>query len=320
MVFSTLFHPPILFFLLGVIASVCKSNLEIPEQIKKFLSIYLLMVIGLNGGYELKITGITHSVVFFFAICILFSILVPIIAYGVLRRRENVADSVLIASCYGSVSAVTFITASGFLVDNSIHFDGYLAAALAIMEFPAIMIGLLFYKVFSPSEFRYIDLVKDILKRTLLDQSILLLVGSIIIGYICGIDGKEELHSFTSDIFKGMLCLYLLDVGLQSGREIPKIVSSSIYLILFALVVPIINGCIGILVSHYLFHFNVGNSLLVVMLFASASYIAVPASMRISIPEANIGVSVTMTLLVTFVFNVLFAMPIYYSILNYLNQ
>ncbi len=315
--FATLIHPPILFFVLGLLASLLKSNLEIPEPIQKFLSIYLLMVIGLRGGYELSRVGLSPHVIVFLLICVFFSFLIPIVCYFVLRLKENIPDSVLIASCYGSVSAVTFLTASAFLHGNNIQFDGYLTAALAVMEFPAIIIGLIIYYFFSHSNNKLtkFDIFKNIINRSLLDSSIFLLLGSIIIGYLCGHEGREELQAFTSDIFNGMLCFYLLNIGIKAGKEVYNLITSSIYLIAFAIIVPIINGSLGIMVSFYILHFDIGNCLLVTMLFASASYIAVPASMRTSIPEANVGVAVTLTLVVTFVFNVIVAMPIYYQIL-----
>ncbi len=313
---DNLLHPTILFFILGLVVSLLKSDLDVPDQISKFLSIYLLMSIGLNSGYELGVIGISISVAKFFVVCILFAVLIPTIGYFTLRYKHNVADSSLIAACYGSVSAVTFLAATSFLIDNEIKFDGYITTALGLMEFPAIIVGLIFYKLFTHAYINKKQLVKYIIQHTLLDSSIVLLLGSIAIGYISGMDGKEEMMPFISNIFKGMLALYLLDIGIKAGRHLPQIVNSSFFLIIFAIVVPIINGIIGILVSHFILHFDIGNSLLVTMLFASASYLVVPSSMSISIPDANSNTAVTITLVITFTFNVLLAMPVYYFILE----
>ncbi|MDD3265934.1 MAG: sodium-dependent bicarbonate transport family permease [Burkholderiales bacterium] len=318
--YSLFMHPPILFFILGVFASICKSNLDTPEQIKQFISIYLLMAIGLKAGYELSEVGLATNIIYLFAFCILFSIVVTIIAYIILQFKENNADAALISACYGSVSIVTFLSAIGFLENNQIAFDGYITTALGLMEAPPILISLLLYNIASkktnPNKNK--SWVKSAVKSSLLEQSILMLLGSIIIGYLCGLDGKEELKPFVGDIFKGMLSIYLLGMGVKAGKEMPKLLSSSKNLIIFAIITPCITGTLGMLSSVYIFHLNAGNALLITMLFGSASYVAVPSSMQTSVPESNVGMAVTMTLLITFILNIIILMPIYYQIIVYL--
>lgn len=300
---------------MGLLASLVKSGLKIPDSIKKFLSIYLLISIGMNGGYEIFNSGLTIQAISVIACCMLFSFISPFIMYQILKTKESKPNAVMIASSYGSVSAVTFITAVSVLTYLKKDFDGYMTAALALMESPAIISGLIIYNLGNKPQ-SFLKMTKEIFHKSVLDPHMILLLGSIIIGFLCQHDGKTEMEPFTTDLFKGMLTLYLLDMGIIAGSQVSYLRKSGAFLILFALICPIINALIGISVAYCL-HLSIGNALLLTVLFGSASYIAVPAILRMSIPEANAGMVIQLSLIVTFLFNVVVGIPIYYDVLKW---
>ncbi|MBI1222087.1 MAG: sodium-dependent bicarbonate transport family permease [Bacteroidetes bacterium] len=312
-------HPPVLFFFLGILAVFVKSDLEIPPQIAKFLSIYLLFDIGFKGGDELFHSGFNSTVITVVIVCISASALIPFIVFPILRRKLDVYNSGAIAGTYGSISAVTFATATSFLEANKINFGGYMVAGMALMESPAIISGLTLIrsKIAKESEAEEDSKVKwgPILKEALFNGSVLLLVGSLVIGLLTGNTGEAELKPFISDIFKGMLSLYMLDMGLLAGRRLRELRNSGIFLTVFALCYPIIAGMIGIAIS-YAVGLQPGDALLQTILIASASYIAVPAAMRLAVPQANMSLLLPMSLGITFTFNIAFGIPLFNAIIH----
>jgi hypothetical protein len=328
---SNVLHPPVLFFLLGMIAIFVKSDLEIPPQISKFLSIYLLFDIGIKGGEELFHSGVTPEILKIIVVCVLFSFVVPFIIYQFLRRKLNNADAAAISAAYGSVSAVTFATAISYLESLHVVFGGYMVAGMALMESPAIVAGLILYNVYKVKQAK-LNLTttensdeeiktyskKDILHEAIFNGSVFLLIGSLIIGLLCGKSGETELAPFVGGIFKGMLSLYMLDMGLIAAKRFKDLKASGVFLGLFALIFPLIGATLGIGTS-YLLGLQAGDSLLLTILFASASYVAVPAAMRNAIPEANMSLLLPMTLGFTFTFNVVFGIPMYFYFISLLH-
>ncbi len=313
-------HPPVLFFFLGLLAIAVKSDLEIPNQIGKFLSIYLLFDIGIKGGEELFHSGFSLVVVKVVIACLLLSFFIPFIIYKVLRLKLDVYNAGAIAATYGSISAVTFATSVSFLESSNVPFGGYMVAGMALMESPAIVAGLILIglglknskdtnEVSEKRDF------KAILHEACFNGSVFLLVGSLVIGMVSGTAGEAELKPFVTDIFKGMLSLYMLDMGLLAGRRLGELRKSGPSLVIFALLYPIVFSFLGTAVS-YLLGLQPGDALLMTVLVASASYIAVPAAMRISVPQANMSLLLPMSLGVTFTFNVTIGIPMYYSIIT----
>lgn len=309
------FHPPVLFFFLGLIAPLIKSDLEIPEQIGKFLSLYLLFDIGLNGGFHLYESGFNSTVIKVIMCCLLGSFLVPFIVYPVLRKKLDIYNASAVSATYGSISAVTFATGTSFLQFKGIPFGGYIVAGMALMESPAIISGIINLRS-RTSGTKKVKWGK-VLHEAFCNGSVLLLVGALIVGYATGERGHNEVKPFVSDIFKGMLSLYMLDMGILAGRRLHELKKEGVFLVLFALIYPLFGASLGILLS-YIVGLDVGTSLLLSILFASASYIAVPAAMRIAVPQANMSILLPMSLAVTFSFNVILGIPIYYGVIHYL--
>ena len=311
-------HPPVLFFFLGIIATLLRSDLHIPDQISRFLSIYLLFDIGFKGGQELFHSGYTHQMLGVMVACVACSFLLPFAVYPIMRRKLNSYNAGAIAASYGSVSAVTFATASAFLDAKGIAFSGYMVAGMAMMESPAIVSGLiLIRKGIRKSGLTQTGngSMKEVVRESLTNGSVLLLVGSLLIGMVTGNTGKQELEPFIDDIFKGMLSLYMLDMGILAGKRLGDLRRSGMYLSVFSLVYPAFGGLIGVGVSYFL-GLNQGDALLFTMLLASASYIAVPAAMRMSVPQANIGILLPMTLGLTFTLNVTLGIPLFYMLIQ----
>jgi hypothetical protein len=314
LVISNFLNPPILFFFLGVTAVLVKSDLEIPAPIPKLFSLYLLLSIGFKGGVELAKSGITQSVVLTLLLAIMMSVLVPVYSFFILRLKLDPYNSAAIAATYGSISAVTFITASSFLSALKIPFDGYMVAALALMESPAIIVGLILVNVFAykkgekgeSSEINW----PEVLQEAFLNSSVFLLVGSVVIGVLTGEHGGEVLKPFTKDIFYGVLTFFLLDMGLVAARRIKDLQKTGAFLISFAILMPLLNAAIGLLIARSI-NMPQGDALLFTVLCASASYIAVPAAMRMTVPEANPSLYISSALAVTFPFNILIGIPLY---------
>jgi hypothetical protein len=315
---ANLLSPPVLFFFLGALAVAVRSDLEVPQPIPKLLSLYLLLSIGFKGGVELRESGDDGGALTALLAATLMSIVVPLYAFAFLRRRLDVNNAAALAAAYGSVSAVTFITASAFLRRIGVPFGGYMVACLALMESPAIVIGVMLARMQRDAAGGQARIAWDeFLREALFNGSVLVLVGSLIIGAITGSAGKEALYPFTNEIFTGALCLFLLDMGLVSARRVGPLLAMGAFPLAFAVLFPLLNAALGLGVAR-LVGMSAGDAILFVVLCASASYIAVPAAIRLVLPEANPGLYVSMPLAFTFPFNVTLGIPLYTTAVNLL--
>lgn len=317
LILTNILNPPILFFFLGMLAVWVGSDLDIPQPLPKFFSLYLLFSIGFRGGVELRSSGITSQIVLLLLVAIVFAVVVPLYSFAILRRRLGTGDAAAVAATYGSVSAVTFIAATSFLNQLGLPYGGYMVAAMALMESPAIVIGVVLFRLAhsrdssASSTFDWHEVLRD----ALFNGSVFLLIGSLVIGLLTGEEGGKALHPFTEDIFRGVLSLFLLDMGLVSARRVASLRALGAFPLGFAVSMPLLNAALGILAA-WLLGASQGDALLLCVLCASASYIAVPAAMRLAIPEANPGLYVTMALALTFPFNIIVGLPLYMTVIS----
>jgi hypothetical protein len=335
-ILDNILSPPILFFFLGVFAVFVKSNLDIPHALAQFFTLYLLMDIGFKGGHELFLNGFSPEIVKILGACMLMAFLIPVYAYFILRMKFSIENSAALAATYGSVSAVTFVSTSAFLDYMKVKSGGYMVAGMALMEAPAIIIGVIIYQYFLSKENKgaMIDeaelalsggKVSDeythtsinwghLLNDAFFNGSVLLLLGSLLIGYVTGKSGWKSFESFDA-IFKGILAFYLLDNCMIAARQIRDLKGNVFFLLGFGILFPLFNAILGILICKYILFTGVGDALLFTVLCASASYIAVPAAMRLAIPKANPALTVPVALGITFPFNVIVGIPTYYNII-----
>ena len=328
---KTLLDPAILFFIFGVIAGALKSNLEIPQPISRFLSLYLLMALGLKGGFALAHSGFTGQVATSLGCAVLLAVAVPMLGYGLLRRFLSDFDATAVAATYGSVSAVTFVTAVQTLENQHVVFGGYMSAAMALMESPAIILAVLFANALrqkqaasmapissggaavltigSPPPAAGIPIGK-ILHDSFTDGAQLLLLGAMVIGILSGDAGKVAMQPFSGDLFKGMLAFFLLDMGLLTARSLSQLQGRSPWLIAYAIVAPLVHATLALLLA-WMLAIPAGDATLLMVLAASASYIAVPAVLRYAIPEASPSLYFGLSLGITFPLNLLFGIPLY---------
>lgn len=320
LILQNILNPPILFFFLGMLAVFLKSDLSIPQPLPKLFSLYLLIAIGLHGGYELSKSGITTDVFKSLSLAIFMATIVPIYSYFILRTKLDTYNSVAIAATYGSISAVTFITGITYLQAINIEYGGYMVAAMTLMESPAIVIGLVFAALFAKDSkkesYEKTDW-KDILREAFLNPSVFLLVGALIIGILTGEKGWHSMEPLFGTLFKGFLAFFLLDMGLVAAKKIYELKKVGFFLIGFAIIMPIVNACVAIALTYF-FDISKGDAFLLALLSASASYIAVPAAMRLSVPEANPGLYLPLSLAITFPFNISLGIPLYYYFINIL--
>jgi hypothetical protein len=314
LLFDNLTNPALLFFFLGILSVQLKSDLEIPANSAKFISIYLLFSIGFKGGQELAHSAFTMEILWSLLFGIFLAIAVPVYTYFVLRRKFSVSNAGAIAASYGSVSAVTFVTAISFLEIEQISFGGHMVAVMALMEAPSIIVGVLLIALFSKDKADNIGMGK-VLHHSLTNGSVLLILGSLVIGFLASEQHAQGIEPFTTDIFKGFLAVFLLDMGITSGKKLSAFLKKGKFAFLFAIIVPIINGCTVALASGA-FTESVGNRFLFAILASSASYIAVPAAMRIAAPKANPSLYLPMALAITFPFNITLGMPLYLFIIQ----
>lgn len=316
LVLSNLTNPTLLFFILGIIAASIRSDLEIPATSAKFISLYLLFSIGFKGGMELSHSGLTREVGITLVIALLFSVLIPIYTYFILRRKLDVYNAGALAATYGSVSAITFVTACSFLADKNVAFSGHLVACMALMEAPAIIIGMILIRLFSKERTHMQPRsIGDIIREALSNGSVLMILGSLIIGMVANEKQAEEFKPFTSDIFKGFLAVFLLDMGITAAKRIRTFQNRGVFLTLFGLIVPIVNALLAIALSHAL-GVKDADAFLLAVLASSASYIAVPAALRLAVPQADPGYYIPMALAITFPFNIVVGIPLYYGLLS----
>jgi hypothetical protein len=315
---DNLTNPALLFFFLGILAVQLKSDLTIPQNSSKFISLYLLLSIGFKGGQELSHSDFSIEILWSLLFGIFLAIAVPIYTYFILRIKFSVENSGAIAAAYGSVSAVTFVTTISFLEMEQIPFSGHMVAVMALMEAPSIMVGLLLMSIFNKKKKKEEAIsVKKVLHHSLTNGSVLLIIGSLIIGFLASEAQAEGIKPFTTDIFKGFLAVFLLDMGITSGKKLSDFRKKGVFAFAFSIIVPIINGCIVAFVTGS-FITDVGNRLLFAILAASASYIAVPAAMKLANPKANPSLYIPMALAITFPFNITLGIPLYLCVINLL--
>lgn len=311
---SNLLNPVILFFCLGVLAVLFKSNLEIPQPLPKLFTLYLLFTIGYKGGAELRASGFDNQIILILLAAVAMSVVVPLYTFFILKKKLSVHNAAAIAATYGSVSAVTFITATAFLQSQGIETGGHMVAAMALMEAPPIIIGVLLFSLFSRNAQTRISYSK-VFNEAFLNGSVFLLLGSLVVGFLAGSEGQEALKPFTEEIFKGMLAFFMLDMGMIAAGKIKDFKSSGVFLTSFAILIPPVNAMMAIGLAQ-LIGMDMGSALLFTVLAASASYIAVPAAMRLAIPEASPSIYVPMSLAITFPFNIIIGIPLYMAVIN----
>lgn len=318
---QSLLDPAILFFIFGILAGLMKSNLEIPSQIAKFLSLYLLMALGLKGGFALAHSGLNLQLVTSLGCAIALALIVPALSYLALKRILPALDAVAVAATYGSVSAVTFITAVQYMDVNGLHYGGHMAAAMALMESPAILFAVIVANTVRKRHATVgagatVPKLSKILHESLTDGAQLLLLGAMLVGILSGEAGKASMQPFSGDLFKGMLAFFLLDMGLKAARNLGQLRGKSPLLIAYSLLAPLVHAGIALGLAA-LFSLPAGDAALLMVLAASASYIAVPAVLRFAIPEASPALYLGMSLGLTFPFNILFGIPLYTTIAHH---
>ena len=314
--------PAILFFLFGAFAGAVKSNLEIPPQISRFLSLYLLMALGLKGGFALHKSGFTSEIGFSLGLAVFLAIIIPIFGYWLLRRRLNTFDAAAIAATYGSVSAVTFITATQYLDQFQIEYGGHMAAAMALMESPAIILAIILANKARATQSADLKTkqeatsISKILHESFTDGAQLLLLGSMLVGLVSGDAGQKLMAPFSIDLFKGMLAFFLLDMGLMAARNFGGLKGKPPITVLYAIGSPLFHALLALALCK-LIGLPLGNTILLMVLASSASYIAVPAVLRHAMPEVNPALYMGMSLGITFPFNIILGIPIYSVIAKY---
>jgi hypothetical protein len=308
--------PAILFFILGIIAGVIKSDLEIPESISRYLSLYLMMAIGFKGGVAIANTpDINGEVLAAIGAGVAFGFVQPFLGYALLRwtTKLDSPTAAAVAAHYGSISMVTFATAAAFLKVNEIAYAGYIVAILALMEAPAIISALFIAHRAAPSTIHEQETKKLFNREIFTNGSILLLFGAFIIGCLTGQSGMDKMEGFLVTPFQGILALFLLDMGLLVARQMTNLRAFTLPLVLFGIYMPLIGAAVGLAISSLL-GMDVGTGMLFMVLCASASYIAVPAAMRLALPEAKASIYLPLSLAITFPFNVMIGIPLYYSL------
>ena len=327
---SNLLIPAVLFFGLGFLARLIKSDLRFPQDMAKMMSIYLLMAIGLHGGFELGKSelGLAFNSVLW---AIILGFTLPMLGYVLLLFTGKVdrMNAAAIAAHYGSVSAGTFLTAIAYLDNIGVEYESYPLIMLAVMESPAIIVGLLLASwsrqknakatnggqgIQVTDDRSLKEKIAPLLHEALTNGSVVILIGSMTIGAISSHKAMEKLFPFIDEIFMGVLCLFLFEMGMEAGRRIKEFKKVGAVLAVFGLTMPLFGGAAGIIVGHWILGLSVGGVTLVAVLGASASYIAVPPAMRLAVPEANPSFYLTLALGITFPFNVVVGIPLYHYV------
>ena len=311
---QNLLSPVILFFLLGMIAGLFRSCLTIPEALSKSVSLYLMMAIGFKGGVELSQSGLDTSILAAVIVATGLSALLPFIAYALLRNATGIdpTNAAAIAAHYGSVSVVTFAAAIAVLNHQGLPFEPYMVALLAVMEAPAILTGLYLARrgTRAPSSGSSSAFARGVMSEVLLHGSVVLLLGSFAIGWLTGPKGLQEMGAVFVQPFKGVLCVFLLDMGLIVARKFGDLRLVGVRVMAFGIYMPLLGGSIG-LAAAALLGLSPGGATLLAVLSASASYIVVPAVMRTALPQASPAIYATLALVITFPFNLLVGIPLY---------
>ena len=312
---SNITNPTLLFFLLGIIAVTIKSDLEIPESSSKFISLYLLFAIGFKGGQELALSEYSSEITYTLLFGVVMASVIPAYTFFILKRKLSPSDSGAIAAAYGSVSAVTFVAAISFLEMQQISYGGHMVAVMALMESPAIIIGVIMLMMYNKEEGKTVDW-KSILQHSFTNGSVVMILGSLVIGIIADAKQAEGIKPFTNDIFKGFLAIFLLEMGMVAAKRFSAFTKYGLFVTLFAIFIPLLNGVIVSYLSQFVTA-DIGNRFILAILSASASYIAVPAAMRIAAPEADPGLYIPMALGITFPVNITIGIPVYYATVNF---
>lgn len=311
---DNLTNPALLFFFLGLLAVILKSDLEIPANSAKFISMYLLFAIGFKGGVELSHSGFNTEIVYALLFGVFLAASVPFLAFFLLKKKLGVSNAGAIAAAYGSVSAVTFVTAVSYLEIQNIVFDGHMVAVMAMMEAPSIIVGVLLMAYFKKGDSDSTSL-GSVIKHSVTNGSVLLIMGSLVIGLLASESQAEGIKPFTTDIFKGFLAVFLLDMGITSGKKLKTIKEYGLAPLIFSIALPLFNGIVVAWLSGFVTD-EIGNRFLFTILGASASYIAVPAAMKLAAPKANPSLYIPMALGITFPFNITVGMPLYLAIIQ----
>ncbi len=311
---SNITNPTLLFFLLGIFAALVKSDLEIPPTTTKFISLYLLFAIGFKGGQELAHHEFTMEIVYSLLFGLLISAAIPYYVFFLLKRKMNVSDAGAVAAAYGSVSAVTFVAAVSFLEAQGITFGGHMVAVMALMESPAIIVGIILIMKYD-AESKDRTNIREIVRHSFTNGSVLMVLGSLVIGIIADSKQAEGIKPFTTDIFKGFLAIFLLEMGMATARRFAAFRRYGWYAPVMGILVPLVNGCVVAYLSLFVVSDD-GSRFIFAILAASASYIAVPAAMNLAAPKADPGLYIPMALGVTFPFNITAGMPLYYFIIT----
>lgn len=321
---NNLLSPIIMFFVLGIAAALAKSDLSIPAAAAKALSLYLLVAIGFKGGASINNHGVDATMIMSLIAGVILSFLLPLLAFGLLRvmTRLSVTDAAAVAAHYGSISIVTFVAADSLLQSAGIFGESYMVAVAAIMEAPAILSALWIVARYSPNGLakKREEASEGVLREVLLNGSIVLLVGSFVIGILSGEAGFNRIESFIVGPFEGVLCLFLLDMGLTAGRGLRNSARQiELPLLGFGILMPLVGATVGLLAAA-LIGLSPGGAFLLMTLCGSASYVAVPAAMRVALPEANPAIYLTVALGITFPFNLTIGVPLYLGVVSALNM
>ena len=316
---------PVLVFLLGVISVRLKADLRLPDPVYQATAIYLLFAIGLKGGVALRAAE-PADVLLPIVVAVALGIVIPVAVFLVLKwvTRLNAIDRGAMAAHYGSTSLVTFTAALVFLDALDVSYEGFMPTLLTVLEIPGIVVGLLLAKRYASTRSRVEEdtsrdwvagdsVSRDWIREVVLGKSVLILFGGLVIGFLTGVQGYEQVEPFFGGLFTGVLALFLLEMGVLAGRRLSDIRTAGPGLIIFAVVFPVFAGTLGI-ISGYLAGLSMGGAMILGVLCASASYIAAPAAVRLALPEANPGITLTSSLGITFPFNLIVGIPIYYLV------
>ncbi len=312
LLFENLTNPALLFFILGIVSVLLKSDLAIPDNTSKFIALYLLFSIGFKGGQELSHESFDQALFIKLLFGFALSLCIPFYTFFILKKKFNIYDAAAIAAAYGSVSAVTFVTAVTYIELKGLHVSGHMVAIMALMEFPAIIISIVLMSIFDKQKEKNLGML---VKHALTNGSVILILGSLIIGLLANPLQAEGIRPFTTDIFKGFLSIFLLNMGIISGGKLKYLFNNGISPFLFAIFIPLLNGSIVAYLSHFLMT-DISDQFIFSILAASASYIAVPAAMKIAAPKSNPGLFIPMALAITFPINITIGMPLFYFIIT----
>lgn len=312
---STLLSPIVLFFVLGLLAALARSQMSVPQDFAKGLAIYLMMAIGLKGGVEMSKTPFTSEMFGVFAVATILSFALPFLAYFFLRKLSGLSriDAAATAGHYGSISIVTFVAATQAVSLAGFTSAGYLVAVAAVMETPAIISALYLAQKGMKKEGNVAGSEKgEVVREVLLNASVVVLVGALVIGFMVGEPGMEKISPFFVTPFQGVLCLFLLDMGLSAGRGLRQGWRQlDVGSLAFGIYMPLVSAFITAGICHVFLDLSVGDLAMMMVLAASASYIAVPAAMRLALPKAQPSIYLTLSLGVTFPFNLTVGIPLF---------